>query len=209
MKEKEKITVGTDWATFKGEFAYSGVVDSIWLRMGTEEHLYGSEDYTMTVIGKTYSVEITGLQPGTFYYYAYLADYGAQTKWQSELYGFTTAEEEISLPKVNTIEIAGVTVSSATCLCSVAEDGGAEVTERGACWSDRPNPSISNSTYANGTGIGDYEVNLTGLELGTTYYVRAYAKNRKGVNYGEELSFTTLENLVPPFGALNGLFSVE
>lgn len=61
LKEKEKITVGTDWATFKGEFAYSGVVDSIWLRVGTEEHLYGSEDYTMTVIGKTYSVEITGL----------------------------------------------------------------------------------------------------------------------------------------------------
>lgn len=208
LKEKEKITVSTDGATFKGEFAYSGVVDSMWLRVGTEEHLYGSEDYPMTVIGKTYSVEVTGLQPNTFYYYAYMADYGAQTPWQSELYGFTTAEEEINLPTVTTIEIAGVTVSAATCLCNVADDGGAEVTERGACWSDRPNPSVSNSTYANGTGLGDYEVSMTALEPGTTYYVRAYAKNRKGVNYGEELSFTTLENLVPPMGALNGLFTV-
>ena len=176
--------------------------------MGTEEHLYGSEDHPMAVIGKTYSVEISGLQPGTFYYYAYVVDYGAQTPWQSELYGFTTAEEEISLPTVTTIEIAGVTISAATCLCNVADDGGAEVTERGACWSDRPNPSIASSTYANGTGLGEYEVNLTGLEPATTYYVRAYAKNRKGVNYGEELSFTTLENLVPPFGAVNGLFSI-
>lgn len=209
LKEKEKITVGTDWATFKGEFAYSGVVDSMWLRVGIEEHFYGSEDYTMTVTGKTYSVEITGLQPGTFYYYAYLADYGAQTKWQSELYGFTTAEEEISLPKVNTIEIAGVTVSSATCLCSVAEDGGAEVTERGACWSTHSNPSIFDFSYANGTGLGEYEVSLTALNAATTYYVRAYAKNRKGVNYGEELIFNTLEQLEPPMCVINGLFSVE
>ena len=88
LKEKENITVGTDWAVIKGEFAYSGVIDSMKLRVGTEEHLYGSTDYDMTVNGKTYSIEITGLQPGTFYYYAYLVDYGAQADWQSEVYGF-------------------------------------------------------------------------------------------------------------------------
>ena len=208
LKEKENITVGTDWAVIKGEFAYSGVIDSMKLRVGTEEHLYGSTDYDMTVNGKTYSIEITGLQPGTFYYYAYLVDYGAQADWQSEVYGFTTAEEEVNLPTVTTLEVTGVNTTTATCLCSVVNDGGSEVTERGACWDTHPNPSISNFTYANGTGLGDYEVSLAELEPNTTYYVRAYAKNHKGVNYGEELTFTTLEELVPPFGATNGLFSV-
>ena len=208
LKEKEKITVGTDWATFKGEFAYSGAIDSMKLRVGTEEHLYGSEDFGMTVIGKTYSVEVTGLQPGTFYYYAYLADYGSQTEWQSELYGFTTAEEEIELPTVATVEVTGVTLSTASCLCHVAADGGAEVTERGACWSTNPLPDISNFVYANGQGLGDYSIGMVDLEANTTYYVRAYAKNRKGINYGEELSFTTLDYLDPPLGAVNGLFSV-
>ncbi len=208
LKEKEKITVGTDWAIIRGEFAYSGVIDSIKLRIGTEEYLYGSTDYGMTVNGKTYSVEITGLQPGTFYYYVYLVDFGAQTDWQSELYGFTTAEEEINIPTVTTVEVTGVNTTAATCLCSVVNDGGSEVVERGACWDTHPNPSISNFTYANGMGLGDYEVSLAELEPNTTYYVRAYAKNRKGVNYGEELTFTTLEELAPPFGAINGLFTV-
>lgn len=208
LKEKEKITVGTDWATLKGEYAYSGVIDSMWLRVGTEEHLYGSEDYAMTVMGKTYSVEVTGLQPNTFYYYAYLVDYGAQTPWQSELYGFTTSEEEINLPSVATVEVTGVTVSTASCLCHVSDDGGAEVTERGACWSTSPQPDISNFVYAHGHGLGDYTINMVDLESNTTYYVRAYAKNRKGIDYGEELSFTTLDYLDPPLGAVNGLYTV-
>ncbi len=208
LKEKEKITVSTDGATFKGEFAYSGVIDSMWLRVGTEEHLYGSDDFLMTLVGKTYSVEVTGLQPGTFYYYAYLADYGSTTKWQSELYGFTTAEEEIDLPTVATVEVTGVTVSTASCLCHVAADGGAEVTERGACWSTHQQPDISDFVFAHGQGLGDYSISMVDLEPNTTYYVRAYAKNRKGINYGEELSFTTLDYLDPPLGAVNGLFSV-
>lgn len=209
LKEKEKVTTGTDRVTFQGEYAYSGVIDSMWLRVGTEEHLYGSEDYGMTLMGKTYAVEITGLQPGTFYYYAYFADYGSQTPWQSELYGFATSEEEINLPTVATVEVTGVTVSTASCLCHVADDGGAEVTERGACWSTSPLPDVSDFVYAHGQGLGDYSVGMVELNPNTTYYVRAYAKNRRGINYGEELSFTTLDNLDPPLGATNGLFSVD
>lgn len=209
LKEKEKVTVGTDWATFKGELAYSGVIDSMMLRVGTEEHLYGSEDYSMTVNGKTFSAEVDGLQPGTFYYYAYLVYYGVPTAWQSELYGFTTAEEEINLPTVTTVEVAGVTTTSASCLCHVVDDGGAEVTERGACWSTSPNPSVANSVYANGNGLGEYEVSMTDLEPNTTYYVRAYAKNSKGIGYGEVVSFTTLETMLPPPGCIGGVFSVS
>lgn len=208
LKEKEKITVGTDCATIKGEYAYSGVVNGMKLRVGTEEHLYGSDDYHITVNGKTYSVEVNGLQPGTMYYYAYLVDYGSQTDWQSETYSFSTAEEEINIPVVVTVEVAGVTTTSASCLCQVANDGGAEVTERGACWSTSQNPDISDNLFANGNGCGEYTIDLVDLEPNTTYYVRAYAKNRRGIGYGEELSFTTRAALVPPTACVNGLFSV-
>ena len=39
LKEKEKISVGTDRATLIGEYAYSGLIDGMKLRVGDEEHL--------------------------------------------------------------------------------------------------------------------------------------------------------------------------
>ena len=208
LKEKEKVTVGTDGATIVGEYAYSGGVDSMKVRVGTEEHLYGSDDYDVFLNGKSYYVDIKGLQSGTLYYYRYIVDYGAATVWQSDIYTFTTASDEIQLPTVVTMEMTGVTTVSASCLCNVVDDGGAEVKERGVCWSKSPHPDISSHAFANGGGLGEYEAFLLELEPNTVYYVRAYARNSKGVGYGEELTFTTLQELEVPLACLNGFFSV-
>lgn len=209
LKEKEKIAVGTDWMNLRGEYAFSGVVDSMKLRVGTEEHLWGSDDYDLALEGKSYSLEITGLQPGILYYYSYIVNYGSKKDWLSEIYTFTTVEEEISLPTVTTMEVIGVTTKAATCVCTVVDDGGAEVTERGICWSTHDQPDVFDFIYANGEGCGQYAVNMSQLDPNTDYYVRAYAKNRRGIGYGAELTFTTKEELEPPMGAINGLFSVS
>ena len=65
------------------------------------------------------------------------------------------------------------------------------VTARGVCWSTTPNPTTANSFTSDGTGTGPYVSSLTGLTLGTTYYVRAYATNSAGTAYGNEIVFTT------------------
>ncbi len=41
-----------------------------------------------------------------------------------------------------------------------------------------------------GTSTSIYST-LTGLSPNTRYYVRAYATNKQGTSYGEEISFTT------------------
>ncbi|MEP7170940.1 MAG: DUF1566 domain-containing protein, partial [Bacteroidota bacterium] len=41
------------------------------------------------------------------------------------------------------------------------------------------------------TGSGAFTVNLANLVAGTTYYVKAYAKNYGGIVYGNEITFTT------------------
>jgi uncharacterized protein (TIGR02145 family) len=96
-------------------------------------------------------------------------------------------------PTVTTSSVSGINSSSATCGGNVTNSGGDSVTVRGVCWSTAPNPTISLSTKTtNGAGSGSFTSNITGLQPGTIYYVRAYATNGVGTGYGNEITFTTL-----------------
>jgi hypothetical protein len=102
-------------------------------------------------------------------------------------------KENPLVPTVTTNAISSVTITTASSGGNVTSDGGAPVTARGVCYSTFPYPTIVNATTSNGTGIGSFTTNITGLISGTTYYVRAYATNSAGTSYGNEVSFTTLD----------------
>ena len=136
----------------------------------------------------SFSVEMTELTDGTTYYVRAYATNIKGTSYSEEK-SFTTLV--IYKPTVTTSPITNVTYTSATGCGEVTDDGGAEVTERGICWSTSHNPTVSDSHANSGTGTGNYSVEMTGLTDGTTYYVRAYATNIKGTSYGEEKSFNT------------------
>lgn len=78
----------------------------------------------------------------------------------------------------------------------VIDDGGAEVTERGICYSTTHNPTINSSkAYDDSFGrLGPFSKVITDLTPNTTYYFRAYATNSVGTGYGDELSFKTSES---------------
>jgi uncharacterized protein (TIGR02145 family) len=99
---------------------------------------------------------------------------------------------DVTAPSVTTSAANNITSTTASCGGNVTATGDATVTERGVCWSVSHNPTLSNSHTTNGGGIGNFTSSLTGLNSGTTYYVRAYATNGVGTAYGEEKSFTTL-----------------
>jgi hypothetical protein len=88
-----------------------------------------------------------------------------------------------------TSSITNLNSNSATCGGNVIVNGSTNVTNRGVCWSTSPNPTTSNSTTTNGTGIGTFTSSITGLIPGTTYYVRAYAVNSIGTSYGNQIKF--------------------
>jgi uncharacterized protein (TIGR02145 family) len=96
------------------------------------------------------------------------------------------------LPVVVTNKITGVSTNSVTCWGNVAADAGAAITARGACWSTSPNPTTSNSKSTTTAGTGQFSTSVTGLIMGTKYYIRCYATNSTGTAYGSQLSFTTL-----------------
>ena len=95
------------------------------------------------------------------------------------------------LATVTTDVPTNVSGHSATCGGNVIADGGYSVIARGVCWSTNPNPVFNGSHISCGDGLGSFSCELTGLEEGTTYYVRAYAVNSVGTAYGNQVSFTT------------------
>ena len=97
------------------------------------------------------------------------------------------------LPTLSTSTISDINSSTASSGGSISNDGGANVSTRGICWSTSSNPTIALSTKTtDGSGTGSFISSMTGLSAVTQYYVRAYATNSAGTAYGNELSFTTL-----------------
>ena len=101
-------------------------------------------------------------------------------------------------PQVITSAVSSVTETSANCGGFVTEMSSTPVTARGVCWNTSDSPTVSDYHTTNGSGIGNYSSNITGLSAGTTYYVRAYATNNEETIYGNQQIFTTL-NVCPSF----------
>ncbi|MCQ2271643.1 MAG: fibrobacter succinogenes major paralogous domain-containing protein [Bacteroidales bacterium] len=128
--------------------------------------------------------QLTGLTPNTIYYVRAYATSVFGTVYGNEV-NFTT------LPEVMTSAISNVTSNSAICGGNVTAAGSVTVTSRGVCWSTLQNPTVSDSHTTDGSGMGSFTSNITGLTPATTYYVRAYATNSAGTAYGNKLYFTT------------------
>jgi hypothetical protein len=102
----------------------------------------------------------------------------------------------ITTPSVSTYAPDNIHATYAFGYGSVSSDGGAPVTERGLCWSVNPSPTIADAHIASGSGTGMFTATISGLTLGTTYYVRAYATNSVGTAYYNQITFQTLFDLV-------------
>ena len=134
-----------------------------------------------------FSISMTDLNISTTYYvraYAVTPNgtvYGDQKT-------FTTRD---GIPALTTEVIWNITGNSARSGGNITDNGGLNVTARGICWSTSPNPTVSDNHTTDGTGIGTFNSFIAGLDLNTTYYVRAYATTNAGAGYGSQLSFTT------------------
>ncbi|HKK41374.1 MAG TPA: hypothetical protein VJ963_03110, partial [Bacteroidales bacterium] len=135
----------------------------------------------------SYTSNITGLSPATAYHVRAYATNSMGTAYGTDR-TFTTLAE---LPVISTTAVTGVTRTTAISGGNITSDGGATITASGVCWSTSHNPVASGSHTNDGSSIGSFTSNLSGLIPGTQYYLRAYAKNSAGTAYGSEVTFTT------------------
>jgi uncharacterized protein (TIGR02145 family) len=136
----------------------------------------------------SFTSELAGLDDGSEYFVRAYA-----TNTEGTNYGDTKAFStvDITLPEVTTAEVTNITTNSAQCGGEVVSDGNSQVTVRGVVWNTTGTPTLENyeGKTDDGNGTGSFISSLTDLIEGTIYYVRAFATNKKGTQYGEQIDF--------------------
>lgn len=131
---------------------------------------------------------LSNLLAGTTYHYRAYASNPTGTFYGNDAVLTTMSN---SAPTVNTGSVTNNAGYTATCSGTIVDDGGSPILEKGICWGQNHNPTISDSHVAStDTGL-TFTGSMTGLSLNTYYYVRAYATNSIGTSYGDNVQFRT------------------
>ena len=134
-----------------------------------------------------YSAQAVDLAANTTYYVRAYAVSVLGTFYSTNQVSFVV---QTSAPAVVTDSIKDLNIENGTAIFNgkVTYVGDPAYTERGFVYGTVPNPTIDDTKkVVSGTGEGAFSANITGLEEGNTYYVRAYAQNVKGVAYGKDV----------------------
>ena len=151
-----------------------------------------------------FSSRVINLKANTTYYVRAYAISELGVEYGNEI-NFITLPN--SLPIITTKTISSISNKTASSGGIILNDGGSEITAKGLCWSNNPNPTLGNAIFTNeGVGIDSFVSYLSGLSPNTSYFVRAYATNSVGTSYGSDVFFQTNANepsLNPTFSAFN------
>lgn len=99
--------------------------------------------------------------------------------------------ELVSPPVLKSLHKVSVTTAGATFEYEISSDGGAAIIAHGLCWSTFSGPTVGDNKTVEVEYPGVVSRTLPGLSEFTTYYVRAYATNKSGTAYSDEIMFLT------------------
>ena len=188
--ERERIVPSTDSVSITGSYSFSGSVKAMKVNIGEQESLIDALAHDMLIVGSDFSVTIGNLKPSTKYYYRYSVDFGSNEPLLTDTKTFSTLETVAETPTVviHQYPLFNEDSTFARIKCEVVDDGGASVTERGVFWNNLGDPVEGDSIVQHASGgLGIYTVNMEHLELGKTYFFRAYAKNEAGIGYSSDI----------------------
>jgi hypothetical protein len=165
-----------------------------------------SNNCQMEVIntGKNFEGTISGLKMSNSYYiraYAiYKSDYNEVIGYSTAVYAFTSSFKTATL---DSPVVTDVTYTTGTLNGKIASTGNGEIIEKGFCLSrNTSNPRVDNSDLVL-KADNDFTAKATGLELETTYWVRAYAicqlEDNQETVYSSYTEFRTSDYERPEF----------
>ena len=155
---------------------------------GLDSSLTGDTDSISTSLGDNYGLgsfelELKNLLPDTKYYYVAFATNEKGTQY-SEVMEFSTWPE---IPIVETGDFGDIYAGNALISGNITYIGATPIEECGICFSLTSEKPVyeDDNTVAYHDTENIFAVTLNKLAGSRSYYVRAYAKNNRGVAYGE------------------------
>lgn len=128
--------------------------------------------------------DITGLEPGTTYYFRAFASTECGTVYSNEVQ-ITT---KLGLPTMAPVNISNIQPRSAVFASGIVSAGDGYILEKGYCFGTKANPNKDDTIEFVNTS---WSVTVTGLKPNTLYHVRAFATTQYGTAYSNDASFTT------------------
>ena len=185
--------VGYTDATVSGSYvAPTGMsVTEVGFYFGTDATALTTKE--QATLATPFSHTFDGLTEGTTYYYMAYAKNG-ENEYVGSVESFTT-NTSIVAPTVTTIASTNVETTTATIGGNITNNGGGNISAYGISYSTTDGFEGADGTQVTGSDLneGAFVVNLTNLTGKTTYYARAFATNEAGTAYGDQVSFTTLQ----------------
>ncbi|HUH74012.1 MAG TPA: hypothetical protein VLZ75_06345 [Chitinophagales bacterium] len=115
-------------------------------------------------------------------------------------------DDQFKSLQVYTNSVTDITSSSIQVEGKIQVGGKADIFEAGFCWSRKKSPSVLDNRIIAKDAIGSYnneervfKLTLDSLLPNQTYYIRSYAIYNDFLVYGNELTFTTLQDYTPFF----------
>lgn len=97
-----------------------------------------------------------------------------------------------TVPSLSDVRFDLISTTAANFTSGITSTGNSSVTSVGFCWSLNQMPTIdSNKITTTLTNDTSFSVTVNGLKGGTYYYVRPFAVNGVGINYGKQVWFKT------------------
>ena len=140
---------------------------------------YQSRDMSKQKDG-SWLVELDNLLNDTTYYVRYEVLNSYSNLMAEQIDTFATRPYEV--PQLSRAIVLDTTSNAALVAGKIISDGGLPILERGVCFGIASTPVLEDSLYVLCTQeLDSFVCELKELKVVTTYYVRAYAKNEKGM----------------------------
>ena len=141
---------------------------------------------------------LDGLLSNTIYYFRAYATNSVGTAYSDTVISVRSGEHKSPNEVFTIYNHSLVTKNSARIIFDVNSLNSIQTSEIGVCYSKTQNPTIANNKKTTTNGVGMKIIDVDGLTDNSLYYYRAYYTDETGTYYSDQLSFTTLRNIVKP-----------